>query len=98
LTLLFFEGLKMENDTQEEKFRVVVNMGIAARGILKKNLARKCRLSKPRFSEMLRGDRPFPPEVKARLLEELGIGKAWHELSTGADCSAGIRKQNHSNI
>jgi hypothetical protein len=72
----------MEND--EERFRVLVNMGIAGRGVLKKTLARRCGLTKPRFSEMLRGDRPFPPEVKKRLMDELELEQTWAKLSAPA--------------
>ena len=58
---------------------------IAARGILKKKLARRCGVSKPRFSEMLHGDRDMPEEIQEILIAELGLEKAWEKLSAPAE-------------
>ena len=62
-----------------------INAAIPLRGILKKQLARRCGLSKPRFSEMLHGDRDMPEEVQKRLIAELGIEEVWAKLSAPAE-------------
>ena len=46
---------------------------IAINRIPKKSLARKCKVSRPQFSEMIHGDREMPREVKMRLFELLKI-------------------------
>ena len=58
---------------QDNKFLIAVRMAIAGQGILKKSLARKCKVSRPQFSEMIHGDRIMPEEVKERLILELGL-------------------------
>ena len=40
---------------------------------MKKSLARKCKISRPQFSEMLHGDRIMPESVKKRLISELNL-------------------------
>jgi hypothetical protein len=51
----------------------VIRAAIASKGILKKNLARQCGVSRPYFSEYLHGDRPMPPGVRDRLIRELQL-------------------------
>lgn len=57
----------------DEKFLELLRAAIGAKNVPKKMLARKCKISKPLFSEFLHGDKPMPGEVKARLIEELGL-------------------------
>lgn len=56
-----------------EKFLTAVRMAIAGKGILKKTLARRCKVSRPQFSEIIHGDRPMTEAVKERLIKELGL-------------------------
>lgn len=65
----------------DPKLLAIVRAFIAAKQIPKKSLARKCRVSRPQFSEMIHGDRDMPPEVQDLLLKELGISSAWQSLS-----------------
>jgi hypothetical protein len=65
----------------DEKLLQLINAAIPLRKILKKTLARRCGVSKPRFSEMLHGDRPMPSGVQKRLIKELGIKEIWDRLS-----------------
>ena len=60
---------------QDNKFLTAVRMAIAGKGILKKTLARRCRVSRPQFSEMIWGDRVMPPEVRKRLISELELNE-----------------------
>ena len=46
---------------------------IAINRIPKKSLARKCKVSRPQFSEMIHGDREMPQEVRTRLIELLKL-------------------------
>ena len=39
----------------------------------KKSLARKLKVTRPQFSEMLHGDRPIPQEVRKRLIMLLDL-------------------------
>jgi hypothetical protein len=55
------------------KFLELLRAAIGAKNIPKKMLARKCKISKPLFSEFLHGDKPMPDEIKARLVAELGL-------------------------
>jgi len=55
------------------KFLQTVQGAIAVKGIPKKQLARRCKLSKPRFSEILHGDVKMPAEVKKKLIAELEL-------------------------
>ena len=65
----------------DPKFLAMIRASIAAKQIPKKSLARKCKVSRPQFSEMIHGDRDMPSGVKGLLLKELGIEKVWEELS-----------------
>jgi len=60
----------MSNDKQ---LLAAIRGAIAIQQIPKKSLARKCKVSRPQFSEMLHGDREMPQEVRHRLLQELGL-------------------------
>ena len=53
----------------------VIRMAQAARGPLWKVLARRCKVSRSSLSLMLSGDKPMPPEVRERLIKELGLKK-----------------------
>jgi hypothetical protein len=57
----------------DKKALVIFRSAIAGKELLKKNLAEKCGVPRPFFSECLHGDRPMPPEVRARLIAELGL-------------------------
>jgi plasmid maintenance system antidote protein VapI len=79
--------------SNEEQFLAIVRAAIAAKSIPKKTLARKCKVSRPYFSEMIHGDRVMPPEVRDRLIKELGLSQAVTEelvcslgLALGEDC------------
>jgi len=72
-----------------DQFLAIIRAAIAARNIPKKSLARKCRVSKPAFSEMLHGDRKMPAKVRERLIRELGIGKVAESLIVEARSEAG---------
>jgi len=58
---------------ENTKFLEMVRGAIAIKQVQKKSLARKCRVTRPQFSEMIHGDRPMPKEVKYRLVAELGL-------------------------
>jgi hypothetical protein len=51
----------------------IIRAKIAMDGVLKKSLARKCRVSQSQFSEMLWGDRPMPEDTLKILLRELEL-------------------------
>ena len=68
----------MSDDT---RFLQIVRGAIAAKSFLKKSLARKCKISRPYFSEMIHGDREMTPEVKDRLIKELGLQDAIERLN-----------------
>ena len=68
----------------DEKFLQVVRAAIGVKNIPKKILAKRCKTSKPRFSEMLHGDREMPKEVQEILIAELGLKKIWAKLSAVA--------------
>lgn len=65
--------------SNEEKFLALIRGAIAIKKIQKKSLARRCKVSRPYFSEMLHGDREMPPEVRDRLIKELGLEKGHGE-------------------
>jgi hypothetical protein len=65
--------------SNEEKLLAAIRGAIAIKQIPKKSLARKCKISRPYFSEMLHGDRKMPQEVRERLIKELGIKKGHDE-------------------
>jgi hypothetical protein len=60
-------------ETVDEKTLAIIRAAIAGRGVLKKNLAKTCGVSRPYFSEFIHGDRIMPPEVRTRLIAELGL-------------------------
>jgi len=68
---------KMNN----EKFLATVNGAIAVKGIKKKVLARRCKVSRPYFSQMIQGDAPMSPAIKGRLVKELGLESIIARLS-----------------
>ena len=55
------------------RFLEMVRAAIAAKEIPKKTLARKCKVTRPQFSEIIHGDRDMPEEVKQRLVSELDL-------------------------
>jgi len=55
------------------KFLELIRGAIAIKNIPKKTLARRCKLTRPQFSEIIHGDRPMPAEVRSRLISELGL-------------------------
>jgi hypothetical protein len=57
----------------DEKFLKLVRAQIAAENFQKKSLARKCKVTRPQFSEMIHGDRIIPPKVRERLISELEL-------------------------
>lgn len=58
---------------ENEKFLKLVQAAIAAENFQKKRLARKCKVTRPQFSEMIHGYRLMPPEVRTRLISELEL-------------------------
>ena len=64
----------------DEKFLKLVRAQIAAENFQKKSLARKCRVSRPQFSEMIHGYRVMPPEVRERLITELSLAPVMERL------------------
>ena len=59
--------------SSDEKLLAAIRCAIAIKQIPKKSLARRCKVSRPYFSEMLHGDREMPQEVRDRLIKELGL-------------------------
>ncbi len=57
----------------DERFLKLVRAKIAAENFKKKSLAKKCKISSPRFSEIIHGDRIMPPEVRECLITELEL-------------------------
>ena len=76
----------MRND---KKLLAAIRGAIAIKQIPKKSLARKCKVSRPQFSEMLHGDREMPQEVRDRLLKELGLEKGHGEWKPFFDALLG---------
>jgi hypothetical protein len=68
----------------EDKTLAIIRAAIAGKDILKKNLARKCGVSRPYFSEYLHGDRPMPETVRARLIRELELEDAFARIDEQA--------------
>ena len=64
----------------DEKCLAVIRATIAGKGLLKKNLARRCGVSRPYFSEYLHGDREMPAHVQDRLIRELGLEAVFKKL------------------
>jgi hypothetical protein len=71
----------------DQHFLELVRAAIAAKSILKKSLARRCKVSRPYFSEMIHGDRPMPDAVRERLINELGLQPMLEKLNDRA-CTA----------
>lgn len=67
----------MSDDT---RFLQIVRGAIAAKSFLKKSLARKCKINRPYFSEMIHGDREMPYEVRQRLVKELNLKDVMERL------------------
>ena len=65
--------------SKDEKLLAVIRGAIAIKQMPKKSLARKCKVSRPYFSEMLHGDREMPLEVRDRLIKELGLERGHGE-------------------
>jgi hypothetical protein len=74
-----------EKSMTDPKFLEHVRAAIGAKNIPKKVLARRCRVSRPQFSEMIHGDREMPEEVKKRLLKELDLRETLEMLRTSAE-------------
>ena len=75
--------------SRDEKFLAAIRGAIAIQQIPKKSLARKCKVSRPQFSEMIHGDREMPPEVRDRLIKELGLEKGSGEWKPFFDALLG---------
>jgi hypothetical protein len=58
----------------------MIRMVIARDGLKKKELARKCDISRSEFSEMIWGDRLIPKPVLKQLLHELSIEDKVYKL------------------
>jgi hypothetical protein len=65
--------------SKQENFLAAIRGAIAIKQIPKKSLARKCKVSRPQFSEMLHGNREMPQEIKYRFIKELGLEKVQGE-------------------
>jgi plasmid maintenance system antidote protein VapI len=57
----------------DEKFLKLVRAQIGAENIQKKSLARKCRVSRPKFSEIIHGYKPMTETIRERLIKELRL-------------------------
>lgn len=64
----------------DDKFAALVRAQIAILDMPKKVLARRCHVTRPDFSRMIRGEQPIPSEVRDRLIKELGIEKQYAKL------------------
>lgn len=76
----------MSNDNN---LLAAIRAAIAIQQIPKKSLARKCKVSRPQFSEILHGDREMPPEVRDRLIKELSLEKGHGEWKLFFDALLG---------
>jgi len=86
---MFYVVFMKKNTFQEaamtdRNFLKLVRATIAAESILKKSLARRCKISRPYFSEMIHGDRPMPDAVKERLIDELNLQPMLERLNDPA--------------
>ena len=66
---IFERRKKMPDSPALKKIRAQIAMD----RVPKKSLARKCKVSRPQFSEMIHGDREMPQEVRTRLFELLKL-------------------------
>lgn len=66
----------------DSKVLAMIRAAIAAKQVPKKSLARRCKVSRPQFSEMIHGDKVMPADIQDRLLKELGLEEAWGKLSS----------------
>lgn len=64
----------------DNNFLKLIRAKIASDNIKKKQLARRCRISRPYFSLMLHGDKPMPEEVKEKLIQELDLQPCMERL------------------
>lgn len=67
----------------EKRKLAILRAAIAALNVPKKELARKCGVSAPYFSEYIHGDREIPESVFAQLLSELGLQKNFNQDERG---------------
>jgi len=73
---------------ERDKFLTLVRAVIAAKDIPKKSLARRCKVSRPQFSEIIHGDREMPEEVRQRLVSELGLEQAIQKMNAREGAAA----------
>ena len=59
---------------RDTNFLKLLRAKIASDNVKKKQLARRCKISRPYFSLMLHGDKPMPEEVRSKLIQELELG------------------------
>ena len=78
---------------KDERLLAAIRGAIAIKQIPQKSLARKCKVSRPYFSAMLHGDREMPPEVKERLIRELGLESRRSHWEMLLDSLAGGRDE-----
>ena len=64
----------------QEKLLELIRAEIAIQEIPKKKLARRCKVSKPLFSNYIHGDVNIPEHVKKILVKELKLESAIEEL------------------
>ena len=62
------------------KFLALVRATIGIKEIQKKRLARRCKISRPYFSQILHEDVPLPHRVKDVLVSELNLASAMQRL------------------
>jgi len=65
----------------DEKFLQLVRAVKGVRNMRNKYLAKKCKVSQPKFSNILNGEFEMPESVKEVLIRELELEKFWKRLS-----------------
>ena len=73
----------------DTRFLSFVRAAIAIKNIPKKKLARKCKVSRPQFSEMIHGDREMPEGVRKRLIKDLDIQEHYERLNETVELCKG---------
>jgi len=66
---------------EEQLLRTLVRGKKAMLGKKSKFLARRCRVSQPKFSNILSGEIAMPESVKEILIRELSLESIWNHLS-----------------
>jgi len=65
----------------DPKLLSAIRGAIGILDVPKKSLARKCKVSRPDFSRMIRGEKEMPPYVQQKLIKELKIQTVCEKLS-----------------